>query len=149
MKVRGKMFQYENNAEVCSVYHNSSDDLENSQCSLSSQERWLEAASHGGPAWTAGPCLGTRILEGWLGRGQLEKEMKGQPSILYIHMFLCLWPIPRMFNLPGHSLQQDLQQAPCAVPKTAPLARCVLAASRNSSNPLHSHIAAKPFCSQA
>lgn len=40
------MFQYENNAEVCSACHDSSGDLENSQCSLSLQERCLEAGSY-------------------------------------------------------------------------------------------------------
>lgn len=94
MKVRGKMFQYENNAEVCSASHDSSGDLENSQCSFSLQERWLEAAVIEGPAWTVAPSLGTQILGGWLGREQLEKEAKGQTSILSIHMLLWFWPIP-------------------------------------------------------
>lgn len=145
------MFQYENNAEVCSASHDSSGDLEHSQCSLSSQERWLEAASHGRASLDSRSLLG-HMDPGWLAgqrsAGKRSKRPTKHPICPHASLPLAHTLFPGCLTS-GHSLQQDLHQVPCAVPKTAPLAHCVLAARRNSSNPLHSHIAAKPFHSQA
>lgn len=78
------MFQYENNAEVCSVCRDSSGDLENSECSLSLQERWLEAASHGGASLDSRSLLGHTDL-GWLaGQGSAGKRSE-RPTQHPIH----------------------------------------------------------------
>lgn len=73
------MFQYENNAEVCSASHDSSGDLEHSQCSLSSQERWLEAASHGRASLDSRSLLG-HTDPGWLAGQRSAGKRSKRPT---------------------------------------------------------------------
>lgn len=145
------MFQYENNAEVCSASHDSSGDLENSQCSLSLQESWLGAVGHGKASLDSSSLLG-HTDPGWLAGQGAAGKTSVRPTQHPTHARAPVpLPIPYCQDAwpPQTALQQDVHQAPCAVPKPAPLALPVLAASRNSSNPPHSHTAAKPFHSRA
>lgn len=145
------MFQYENNAEVCSTSHDSSGDLENSQCSLSLQERWLEAASHGRASLDS-RSLPEHMDPGWLaGQGAAGKRSK-RPTKHLIHPHASLPLAHTLF--PGCLISLDTLCSKICIrhlvlsPKQ-PLLLSVCWLPGGSSNPLHSHIAAKPFHSQA
>lgn len=78
------MFQYENNAEVCSACHDSSGDLENSQCSLSLQERCLEAGSYARASLDSSSLLG-HMDPGWLAGQGAAGERSQRPTKHPVH----------------------------------------------------------------